>query len=120
MGIPSRNIVVGGFSMGGSPALHVGFRNRPQIGGIFALSSFLNTDSEVYRTLEESEIKPPVFMCHGNKDPLVDYEWGKDTHDKLVELGVSTEFHEYEDMFHELKLKELETLAQWIGDIVQE
>jgi phospholipase/carboxylesterase len=41
-------VIVGGFSMGGSLALHLGYRVNRDLAGIFALSSFLPPDSTVY------------------------------------------------------------------------
>lgn len=35
--------------MGGAMALHLACRNHPEVGGVFALSSFLNKDSVVYQ-----------------------------------------------------------------------
>lgn len=34
--------------MGGAMSLHMGYRIIPNIGGVFALSSFLNSDSLLY------------------------------------------------------------------------
>ena len=48
-GIPLSKTVVGGFSMGGTMALHLGYRLHPQLAGVFALSSFLHPDSQVYQ-----------------------------------------------------------------------
>jgi len=52
-GIPLSKMVVGGFSMGGIMALHLGYRFQTQLAGVFALSSFLPLDSEVFNTLRD-------------------------------------------------------------------
>lgn len=41
-------VIVGGFSMGGSMALHMGYRFNQSVAGVFALSSFLPADSAVF------------------------------------------------------------------------
>lgn len=41
-------VILGGFSMGGSMALHLGYRFNPSVAGVFALSSFLPPDSPVF------------------------------------------------------------------------
>ncbi|TRY53733.1 hypothetical protein DNTS_017019 [Danionella cerebrum] len=48
-GIPKKRMVIGGFSMGGAMALHLVYRHHQDIAGTFALSSFLNKDSVVYK-----------------------------------------------------------------------
>jgi len=49
--------------MGGALALHSGYRFVPGLGGIFALSSFLNKNSAVYSELK-SESTP---FIHGSR-----------------------------------------------------
>ena len=119
-GIPPSKIVLGGFSMGGGLALHVGLRYKPEIAGVFALSSFLNNESFVYDKLKENPtmIKPPVFMCHGPKDPVVDYDWGENTYKNLLKFNVKAEFYKYPNIYHEMSSKELQHLDEWIQQIV--
>ncbi|CAH1371094.1 hypothetical protein MTP99_012586 [Tenebrio molitor] len=111
-GIPLNKIIVGGFSMGGALALHTGYRFVPGLGGVFALSSFLNHESAVYKDIQATET--PLFMCHGDKDELVPLSWGQDTFTKLTSLGVKGEFVPLKNTLHELKKNELEKLLQWI------
>lgn len=42
-------LLLGGFSMGGSMAMHLAYRNHQDVAGVFALSSFLNKTSAVYQ-----------------------------------------------------------------------
>jgi len=46
--IPYSKMVIGGFSMGGAMALHLAYKMYPQVAGVFALSSFLPPDSQVF------------------------------------------------------------------------
>ncbi|XP_048391953.2 lysophospholipase-like protein 1 isoform X2 [Stegostoma tigrinum] len=58
-GVAKDRIILGGFSMGGTMAMHLAYRFHQQVAGVFALSSFLNKDSIVYQTK-----LPPLFaMC---------------------------------------------------------
>jgi phospholipase/carboxylesterase len=68
-GIPARRVVVGGFSMGGCLAMHTGFHLNTNLGGVFALSSFLNSNSIVYESLEanKSNSLPPLRIFHGER-----------------------------------------------------
>lgn len=63
----------------------------------------------------QKEPLPKLFMCHGGRDPLVDFAWGKSTFEKLQAVGVDAEFHAYENLFHEINRSELKKLREWIG-----
>jgi acetyl esterase/lipase len=43
---------------------------------------------------------PPIFIIHGNADPTVPYQHSIDLHNKLVALGVKTEFVTVEGGLH--------------------
>lgn len=43
---------------------------------------------------------PPVFIVHGDADPIVPYQQSVDLHKKLVEMGVKTEFMTVEGGLH--------------------
>lgn len=68
-GLPARRIVVGGFSMGGCLAMHTGYHLNQELGGVFALSAFLNDNSVVYESLEthKSSTLPRLKMVHGER-----------------------------------------------------
>nr|XP_014336863.1 PREDICTED: lysophospholipase-like protein 1 isoform X2 [Bos mutus] len=114
-GIKKNRILVGGFSMGGCMAMHLAYRNHQDVAGVFALSSFLNKASAVYQALQKSDgVLPELFQCHGTADELVLHSWGEETNSMLKSLGVSTKFHSFPGVYHELSKAELEKLKSWI------
>lgn len=121
-GIKLNRIVVGGFSMGGALALHTAFRFKPGLGGVFALSSFLNHNSMVYENLKANKtgIETPLYMCHGDRDTLVPIAWGRETFENLTELGVKGEFVSLRNTMHELKKNEIVGLFEWLSKILPE
>jgi phospholipase/carboxylesterase len=68
-GISAKRVVVGGFSMGGCLAMHTGFHLNQNLGGVFALSAFLNNDSIVYESIEanNSSALPKLRTFHGER-----------------------------------------------------
>lgn len=58
-----------GFSMGGTLSLHTGYHLNRNLGGVFSLSSFLNSQSIVYESLESNPTGPfpPLKMFHGER-----------------------------------------------------
>ncbi|GLV45629.1 uncharacterized protein CBL_02648 [Carabus blaptoides fortunei] len=123
-GIPLNRIIVGGFSMGGCLAMHLGYRYMPGVAGVFALSSFLNNNSLVYDDLkslpDDDERKhTPLFMCHGQLDDLVPIEWGQNTLRNLTKHGITrTEFNPLKNALHELRKEEIHKLNKWIFDVL--
>ncbi|XP_075386574.1 lysophospholipase-like protein 1 isoform X2 [Tenrec ecaudatus] len=114
-GINKNRILVGGFSMGGCMAMHLAYRNHPDVAGVFALSSFLNEASAVYQALQKADgVLPELFQCHGTADELVLHSWGEKTNSVLRSLGVNSKFHSFPGVYHELSKTELEKLKSWI------
>ncbi|KAB0393730.1 hypothetical protein E2I00_002215, partial [Balaenoptera physalus] len=98
-GIKKNRILVGGFSMGGCMAMHLAYRNHQDVAG----------------ALQKSDgVLPELFQCHGTADELVLHSWGKETNSVLKSLGVSTKFHSFPGVYHELSKAELEKLKSWI------
>ncbi|XP_048391952.2 lysophospholipase-like protein 1 isoform X1 [Stegostoma tigrinum] len=114
-GVAKDRIILGGFSMGGTMAMHLAYRFHQQVAGVFALSSFLNKDSIVYQAIQNSKTSmPELFQCHGKNDHLVLYEWGKESCLGLQSLGVKATFKTFPNLYHELCKSELEQLKSWI------
>lgn len=109
----------GGFSMGGALSLHTAYHINRELAGVFACSSFLNNDSIVYESLRNAPSNatwPKLLMFHGDRDSLVPSEWGRKTFDQLRSLGVQGDFVVLKNTMHELKIKEMVELQQWITD----
>lgn len=117
--IPINRIMVGGFSMGGALAMHIGYHLNRQLAGVFACSSFVNRDSVVYETLQSirdtgDELLPELHMFHGTNDQLVPLKWSEESYRKLVQFGVKGNFTVLPDTEHELKRQELLSINEFI------
>jgi phospholipase/carboxylesterase len=112
-GIPSQKVFLGGFSQGGAVALYSGIRYPQRLGGILGLSTFLpkNHGNDVNRLNINQGI--PIFMAHGTQDPILSYEIGQASKDRLAELGYSVEWHTY-NMGHTVSNQEIHDLSQWV------
>lgn len=140
-GIPAKRVIVGGFSMGGALALHTCFHLNQELGGVFALSAFLNNNSVVYESLESRTANdlPKLRAFHGGRwinqprncvrtnllipfqprrDSLVLPEWGRKTFDELTRRGVKGDYTELKNTLHELKKNEMIELEKWIQEVV--
>jgi predicted esterase len=96
-GIASERIVVGGFSQGASIALLSGVTSPTKLGGIFLLSGYLPLRRKIEGMIPSGNPNKDtkIFMGHGEADPLIRYEWGVKTAEKLRELGYTVDFNGY-------------------------
>ncbi|KAL8889070.1 MAG: hypothetical protein Q9192_006082, partial [Flavoplaca navasiana] len=82
-GIPSSRIILGGFSQGGSISIFAGLTSPYPLAGIFGLSSYLLLADALPKlvtpALKSANSNTPIFMGHGEMDPLVKLEWGQKT-----------------------------------------
>ncbi|KAI9754496.1 MAG: hypothetical protein M4579_004666 [Chaenotheca gracillima] len=117
-GIPSNRILLGGFSQGGALALLAGLTAPVQLGGVFAMSSYLLLQDKLQGLVpqEQPNKETKVWMGHGDSDPLVKHEWGVLTAEKLREIGFQVEFKTYPDLVHSADPDEIADLEQWIAE----
>jgi len=117
-GISSSRIVLGGFSQGGAISIFTGITSPHPLAGIFGLSSYLLLHDKLasYMNSSNEENKNvPIFMGHGDSDPLVKHEWGLDTAKSLRELGFkSIDFRTYKGLVHSADMKEMDDLEKWL------
>ncbi len=113
-GIPFENIVLAGFSQGGSLALYTGLTYPKRLGGIMALSAFMPLQQYLKPT-QPKQI--PIFMAHGEEDLTVPMAWGSATMEQLKERGYQVAWHEY-PMPHAVCNAEVRDIAAWLERIL--
>ncbi|GAB7344795.1 hypothetical protein MBLNU457_3257t2 [Dothideomycetes sp. NU457] len=115
-GIPSERIVLGGFSQGGAMSLMAGTTCPTKLGGIFALSSYLLLQSKLQDLVPKDNPNKDtqIFMGHGDSDPVVQYQWGKRTAEKLKQWGWNVDFKTYRGLPHSAAPEELDDLEKYL------
>ncbi|CAK4034262.1 Acyl- thioesterase 1 [Lecanosticta acicola] len=115
-GISTDRIVLGGFSQGGAMSLMAGITNPTKLGGIFGLSCYLLLQGKIRDLVpkDSPNQKTPIFMGHGDADPVVQYQWGKITADKLKEWGWNVDFRTYRGLPHNAAQEEIDDLAEYL------
>lgn len=75
-------------------SLMAGITNPTKLGGIFGLSCYLLLQGKVRELVpkDSPNQQTPIFMGHGDADPVVRYAWGKATADKLKDWGWNVDF----------------------------
>jgi phospholipase/carboxylesterase len=112
-GVPSRRIVLAGFSQGGALAVHVALRHPQPFAGLAALSTYLVLGERLAAEVSAANRGIAVFQAHGTRDPMVGFQRGVHLREKLVEVGCEVEWHEY-PMAHEVCLEEIQAIGRWI------
>ena len=112
-GIPSRRMVLGGFSQGGAMALLTGTRLAEPLAGIVALSCYPLLASTFAAERQAANQRTPIFLAHGLSDPVIDFCVGADMSDRLQASGYPIEWRAY-PMGHELTGAEIMDVARFV------
>ena len=94
-GLSLARTVIGGFSQGAvmSYALGLG-AGRPAPAGLIPLSGFIPTVEDFELDLG-SRGGLPVAIGHGEYDPIIGVEWGRDARDRLTQAALDVTYREY-------------------------
>ena len=116
-GIPHARTVLGGFSQGTvmSYALGLG-AGRPRPAGIIALSGFLPSVDGCTLDLEAAA-GLPVAIGHGEYDPVIPVEFGRDARDRLMAVAADVTYRE-SPMPHSIDPGFLRELPAWLSQAV--
>jgi phospholipase/carboxylesterase len=112
-GVPTRSIVLAGFSQGGAMALFTGLRYPEQLAGIIGLSCYLLLASTLDDERSPANQSTPIFMAHGAFDPIVDFRLGEGSCQQLKSMGYAVEWHRYA-MPHSVCAEEIAAIAGWL------
>ena len=116
-GVPSRRIVLAGFSQGGAMALHVALRHPEPLAGVLVLSGYLPCAGTLEAGLADANRGVPIFQAHGTDDPMVPLRLGLATRDRLVALGFQVEWRTY-PMAHQVVAEEIEDAGAWLRTVL--
>jgi phospholipase/carboxylesterase len=116
--IPFKNIVLAGFSQGGSIALQSGLRYPETLAGVMALSCYLPCSDSFAAEATAANAKTPLLVAHGTQDPVVPLAMGRNTRDLLVKSGYTVAWHEY-PMQHSVCLEEVRDIGAWLTQVLR-
>jgi phospholipase/carboxylesterase len=117
LGIPASSVILAGFSQGGAIALHQGLRHQQRLAGIIVLSSYLPLKNTLDAEISAHHNEVPVFIGHGNQDPVVPVELGLFTRDLLLKLEMNVQFKMY-PMGHTVSAEEILDVGHWLVQVL--
>jgi phospholipase/carboxylesterase len=114
-GMAAQRIILMGFSQGGAVALYSGLRFSQRLGGIGALSTYLPLADMLTDEKHSANADIPIFMAHGQFDPVVRYALGESSCQALQQRGYPMEWHRY-PMEHSVCLEEIRDIGHWLTE----
>lgn len=114
-GIPSKKIVLAGFSQGGAVIYHCGLGFDQPLGGLLALSTYIASGDQL--RLHPANSKIAVRIFHGTEDEVVPIQMGLSAKDRLSNLDLKPEFRSY-PIGHEVSLAEIADIATEIQKLL--
>jgi len=117
-GIPSNRIVLGGFSQGGAMSIFSGVTSPTKLGGIFGLSCYLLLHNKLKEFIpsDNPNKETPIFMGHGDSDPLVKPEWGQMTANYLGKNGWKVDLKMYKGLEHSALPEEIDDVEKYLNE----
>ena len=113
-GIAPNRVLLAGFSQGGAVTLAAGIARTQPLAGLIALSTYLPmTLAQAQDALKPGATSQPVFMAHGQFDPVVPYAGGEMSANALRALGFDVQWHRY-PMQHAVCAEEIRDLGDWM------
>jgi phospholipase/carboxylesterase len=116
-GIPARRVVLAGFSQGGAISLFTGTRYSEQLAGIVGLSCYMLLAATFDAERAAANQSTPIFMGHGESDPVVNPTLGKETRDLLAAAHYPVEWHDY-PMPHTVCQEEIAHIRAWLRAVL--
>jgi phospholipase/carboxylesterase len=114
-GIDWSDTVLGGFSQGGVMSYALGLDGgRPLPAGILAMSSFV-PDVDDWEPDLDSRKGLPVMITHGDMDPMIPVDFGRQAKDLLEKGGLDVTYHE-SHMPHTIDPRLVPELAEWVKE----
>lgn len=112
-GIDAGHIFLAGFSQGGAIVLNAGLRHARRLAGIIALSTYLPLAEKLPAEASPANAATPIFMAHGQHDPVIDMDLAQASRDVLQQAGQPLAWHAY-PMQHAVCGAEIAALGDWL------
>jgi phospholipase/carboxylesterase len=120
-GIPQKKIIMAGFSQGGAVAYQLALSGKYHLGGLMCLSTYLATAELIEKTALQNlstNSDFPIFLGHGNFDPVVPEILGQQALKKLRKYGYQPEYKTY-PIEHSVCLEEIRDIGRWLTETLK-
>lgn len=112
-GFDERQLALVGFSQGTMMTLHVGVRRAISPAAILAYSGMLAAPE---RLKSELTVKPPIFLIHGDADPMIPVAALHAAVDQLGDAGLAVQWHVSRGITHNIGPDGVELGSRFLAD----
>jgi phospholipase/carboxylesterase len=112
-GVPANRIVLGGFSQGCAITLGAGLRYGQRLAGLVGMSGYLPLAAATAAERKDANALTPIFLAHGQRDPVIAIDRASTSRDALQALGYSVQWHSY-PMEHSVSAEEVAELRRFL------
>ena len=116
-GIAPERIVLAGFSQGGAVALQTALRHPHRLAGVMALSTYLPLADTLAEERSAANAGVPIFMAHGEEDPLIGVGRAESSRDTLRRHGYEVEWCTYA-MAHAVCPEEVRDVGDYLARVL--
>ncbi|MFQ5580875.1 MAG: alpha/beta hydrolase [Nitrospiria bacterium] len=116
--IPSRKIVLMGFSQGAVMSLDVGIRFHLPLAGLIAMSGFLHSPETVPEEKSPASAEMPILLVHGMADPVVKVDGSRQALSTLRKEGYTVNLQEY-PMGHQVIPEEIVLIRKHLSQFLE-
>jgi len=114
-GVGPERTVLGGFSMGAVMSHALGWSgDRPPVAGVMAFSGFVPTVPGWEPSLAD-RTSTRAFVAHGDRDPVIDVEFGRAARDLLERGGIDVTYVET-PVGHQIGPTSLAAAGAWLPE----
>jgi len=112
-GIAPERVIIAGFSQGGAIAIQFALTYPHRLAGLIALSTYLLNADSLGKNVHPVNSGLPVFVGHGNMDPVVPFSMGEKVVNELRSMGYAVDWHSY-PMAHAVNPEEIRDIQLWL------
>jgi phospholipase/carboxylesterase len=116
-GVPAHKIVLGGFSQGCAITLGAGLRFGQRLAGLVGMSGYLPLAAVTGTERKDANALTPIFLAHGQRDPVIGIDRALATRDALQSLGYGVQWHAY-PMEHSVSAEEVAELQRFLFKVL--
>jgi len=116
-GVPAHCTVLMGFSQGCAMTLMTGLRAPQRLAGLVGLSGYLPLAGTTAAERGDANRDVPIFLAHGEHDPMVTIDRATASRDALQALGYDVDWHAY-PMEHTVCGPEVADLNAWLLEVL--
>jgi phospholipase/carboxylesterase len=113
-GVPTKRIVLAGFSQGGAMAYAAGLTHPERLAGIIALSAYIPAPALLTAEFSEANRDTPVFAGHGSDDDVVPLPLGLQARETLRQYSDRVTWSTY-PIPHSVCEEEIEAVGAWLS-----